>query len=151
MNEMRRNTYEEADLKSVVDEIEAFEAKKEEIMAAARGECGGIAKKIKDLKKRANSELMIPRGPLNALLKTRKLEKKLKDVADNVDEDDIEVFEDMTGQLSFLKPANDDAAKSPAQKAAGKRSEEVDEKQKREHQEGTEVLDSLTTARSTVQ
>ncbi|AVX04309.1 hypothetical protein MXMO3_01784 [Maritalea myrionectae] len=135
------NTYDDDDLKAVVDEIEAFEAKKEEIMAAARGECAGIAKKIKDTKKRAKTELRIPGKPLSALLKTRKLERQIKEVADGVDEDEIEIFEDMTGQFSFLKPANDD--QTPAQAAASQRREEVDEQEEREHEEGEKELNKL--------
>jgi hypothetical protein len=141
MNEMRRNTYEEDDLKSVVEEIEGFEAEKEKIMAEAKGRCAGLSKKIKATKKTAREELLIPSKPLNALLKTRKLEKKLKDVAEGVDEDEVEIFEDMTGQLSFLKPANDD--KSPAQVAASQRRQEADEKEERECAEGEEVLNRL--------
>lgn len=107
MSEQRNVSYEDDDLRQVIDEIETMDAQCETIMARARGEVSGIRAKQKARKKIAAKELGIPRGILLPLLKRRKLEKQIAKVDEGVDDDLAEVYEDARGQLSFLAPVTD--------------------------------------------
>lgn len=142
MTVQRKNSYEEDDLAAVVSQIEEREAAIKSIMAKAMNDAKQERKKIADLKKEAKDSLGIPLGPLGALLKTRKLEREIAAIAEGVADDLVEVFEDMTGQLSFLAPT--DGAKSPSQVAAKRRSTAAEENEAREQQEGGELIDAMT-------
>lgn len=104
----KSNSYEDDDMRSVIDQIETYEAQKAKIMASAMGECAGLSSKIKDVKKQAKDELGIPLKVLNPLLKRRKLEKKIADLSDGVDEDYVEVFEDAVGQFCLFALIEDE-------------------------------------------
>lgn len=143
MNEQRRNSYDDADMKSIVDQIEGKHDEIKKIMSAAAGEAGGIRKKIKNIKAEAK-ELGIPLKPLNALLKQRKLERQLVANADSVDDDYVEVFVDMTGQYSFLNPDKAQAGPTPGQLAAQKRSDDHDAQVAQETAEGEAALNGLS-------
>jgi hypothetical protein len=135
----KKNGYEDSDLKQILDEIEEFEDQKVSIRAKAAGECGGISKKIGNTKGRAK-ELNIPLAALNALLKTRKLERQMDAIAHQVPDDYVEIFDDMTGQFSMFSP---DEGESPAAAAAQRRKTEAQENQEREQEEGAKILDGL--------
>lgn len=141
MTEQRKNSYDEDDLAAVVEQIEGHEATIRTIMAKAMNEAAQYRRKIGDIKKEAKDHLGIPPKPLNALLKTRKHERKILDVADDVPDDFVEIFEDMVGQLSFLAPEKD--GQSPAQVAAQKRRTAAEENEAREQEEGSELIDGL--------
>jgi uncharacterized protein (UPF0335 family) len=104
MTEYRANTYEDDDMLSVIQSIEKLEDEKASIMAAAMGECAGLAEKIKTIKKEAKDDLSIPLKVLNPILKRRKLERKIAAIVEAVDEDFIEVFEDAAGQFCMFSP-----------------------------------------------
>jgi uncharacterized protein (UPF0335 family) len=108
MTEYRQNSYDDDDMRAVIDAIESLEAQKKSIMAAAMGECAGIANKIKVQKKQAKDDLGIPMKVLNPILKRRSLERKIEELTSNVDEDYIEVFEDAVGQFCFFSMVNDE-------------------------------------------
>lgn len=99
-----KNTYSDDDMLSVIQSIEKLEDEKASIMATAMGECAGLSQKIKAIKKEAKDELSIPLKVLNPILKRRKLERKIAAIADAVDEDFIEVFEDAAGQFCMFSP-----------------------------------------------
>lgn len=143
MNEQRRNGYEDEDMKSIVDQIEAKQDEIKKIMSAAAGEVGGVKKRIKVIKDEAK-ELNIPLKPLNALLKQRKLERQLLANAETVDDDFVEVFVNMTGQYSFFSPDNKNEGPTPGQLAAQKRSEAHDAQVAQETAEGEAVLNGLS-------
>lgn len=148
MTEQRKNSFEQADLQQIIDEIEEQEADIASIMGEAMGRVGGVRKTIVNLKTRAREDLKIPGAILSAALKTRKLERQLQKVADSVPDDLAEVWEESSGQFSMFAPANDDEpateAPSPAQRAARKRKAEADANQQQEQREGAEVLETLT-------
>ena len=141
MTEHLPNRYSDEDLKKVIEEIEGFEDEKLSIKAKAAGRCSGIAKRIANAKKVAKS-LGIPKASLNALLKVRKLEQKIRDVAEDVPAAEVEIFEDMTsGQFSFLAPEED--GESPAHVAARQHKAAAEANDAAEQAEGAEVLDGL--------
>lgn len=138
--ELKKNGYEDADFQQVLEEIEALEAERRSITAEAAGRASGIAKKIADVKKTA-TKLNIPRPVLAAVLKQRKLEQQLQDVADSVPDEFAEVYEDAAGQFSFLKPADED--EPPAKTAAKKATKTAAATHHAEQEEGQRVLDEL--------
>lgn len=137
--EQKKNGYEDADLKQQLAAVEALEAEKAEIMAEALGRCSGIAKRIKNEIKTAKA-LGIPTRSFNALRKVRKLEKKLQEAAADVPDDEIELFEDMTGQFSFLQPEDGETASHAAARKATSMSRAAHEA---EQAEGAAALDSI--------
>jgi hypothetical protein len=138
MTEQLRNGYDDDDLRQILEEIEGFEDEKLSVRAEAAGKCSQISKRIANAKKTATN-LGIPKASLNALLKMRKLERQMQDVAGGVPEDEVEVFEDMTGQFSFLAPDTPD--ETAAQVAARKRSAAVEANEDAEQEEGAAVLE----------
>lgn len=101
------NTYDDDDMRDIIDQIEAHEASKKAIIAKAMGECSGLSAKIKELKKTAKDDLSIPLKVLNPILKRRKLERQIDDINEGVDEDFAEVFEDAVGQFCMFAPIED--------------------------------------------
>lgn len=143
MTEQRKNGFEDSDCLQQIDAIEALEAEKLSIMAEAAGRCSGIAKRIQNEIKTAKA-LGIPTKSFKAMLKVRKLERKLEEVAADVPEDEIELFADMTGQFSWLAPEPGDKKPAPAAtRAAKKASAKAKANQEREQEEGAAVLDGL--------
>jgi hypothetical protein len=140
--DQKKNSYEDSDFQQVLDEIEAFEAERRTITAEAAGRSSAIAKKIADAKKTA-TKLKIPRQILSAVLKQRKLEQQLQDLADDVPEDMAEMYLDAAGQFSFLKPEDGEKPKrgaTAATTAAGNASQRAAENSAKE---GGKVLDDL--------
>lgn len=138
--EQKPNGYQDEDLQQIIDEIEGLKDEKTSIMAEAAGRCSGIAKKIANAKKTAKA-LGIPTRSLNALLKVRDLERKIDAASKDVPEDEIELFADMTGQFSFLKPEKGQTA---AQAAATSATEAAAAHHQAEQEAGARVLDELT-------
>lgn len=146
MTEYQTNGYEDDDFRKVLVEIEGYEDEKVSIRAKAAGECGGLAKKIKNTKATAKA-LGIPLSVLGASLKARKLERQLQALADNIPEDLIEVWEDAAGQFSMFKlddgEKDEEPEAPPAKKAARKAKSKAQANQEREQEDGAKVLDEL--------
>ncbi len=140
--DQRRNSYDDDDVQQCLDEIEGLEAQKRTIRAEAAGKCSALSKKIEDVKKTA-VKLNIPKKILTTLLKQRKLEAQLQDLADDVPEDLIELYQEASGQFSWLKP--EEEAVTPAQVAAGAAARRAREKHDEEQAEGERVLDEMVT------
>lgn len=139
----KKNSYEDSDFQQVLDEIEGYEESKRTIRARAAGECSALSKKIEDAKKTA-TKLSIPKKILNTVLKQRKLEEQLQDLANDVPDDMAELYADAAGQFSFLKPEGDEKpAPFKAQSVAQKRAAAAKEAQEAEQEEGKRVLDEM--------
>lgn len=146
MTEQRKNSYEDADFLTVLNEIEEMHDEIETVMASARGKVGGIKTRIKNRIKIADKELQIPPDILRAVLSQRKLERQIQNLAASVKDDLIEVFEDAAGQFSLFAPADDAEAKPAAQAAAEQRKAEIQEVTDREQAEGAAALDELASS-----
>lgn len=147
------NSYDDDDMKALLDVLDEKDAEALEIMASAMGKVAGIRKWQKAEIKRAKDDLGIPTGVLKPLRKMRALEKQMRKVADEVADDLVEVFEDAVGQFSFFAPNDDgvhpasgaavNAEETAAQAAARQRAAAVAEVTEREQAEGEAVLDEL--------
>lgn len=148
MTEQQRNSYADEDFRQIIAEIESHEDDKVSARAEAAGKCSQIAKRIKNTKATAKS-LGIPKSILEAVLKTRKLERKLQEAADEIPEDMVELWEEASGQFSIFAPVADEADEvaepeaTPASKAAKRRKKAAAENQEREQAEGAEILADL--------
>lgn len=144
--EQKKNGFEDSDFRDILNEIEGYVDQQVSIRAKAAGECGGLAKKIKNAKATAKA-LGIPLSVLGASLKTRKLERQMKKIADEIPEDLVEVWLDAAGQFSFFAPAVGDAEEAaPASAAASQRVDEAKAHHEAEQAEGAAVLDELAGA-----
>lgn len=138
--EQKPNRYADEDLQQVLEEIEGLKDEASSIRAEAAGRCSGIAKKIVNAKKTAKA-LGIPTRSLSALLKVRDLERKIEAAAADVPEDEVELYEEMSGQFSWLQPQE---GQSPAQAAASSASAAAAAHHEAEQKAGEEVLKDLT-------
>jgi hypothetical protein len=145
VTEQRKNTFEDEDFRQVIAEIEEADEEAEEIMASARGKVSSIRTRQKNRIKIAKQELQIPSDVLRAVLKQRKLERKLKLLAENVPDDMIEVYEDAAGQFSLFAVGDDEEVPTgnAAQAAARLRKSKIDEVTEREQAEGAAALEEL--------
>lgn len=146
MTEFANQPFEDQDFRDILAEIEDHEENIQSIMSAAMGKAADIRKQIKNAKKRAKAELQIPTAILNASLKTRKLERKLDEIAKDVPEELIELWSDVAGQFSFLAPTEDEEVikDEPVAKRAAKRAKKAAEKRDAaEIEEGGKVLDDM--------
>lgn len=144
--EQKKNSYDDDDMRQLIGEIETLEAEKVSIRAEAAGKCGGVSKKIGNAKGRAK-ELGIPLAILNGLLKTRKLERQIAAAGQGIPDDLAELWEEASGQFSFLAPDGQEPAEpgeTAAQRAARQRKAEADAHQEAEQKAGEEVLKDLT-------
>lgn len=139
--EQKPNGYADEDLQQIIEEIEGLKDEAALIRAESAGRCSGIAKKIVNAKKTAK-QMGIPTRSLNSLLKVRDLERKIDAAAKDVPEDEIELFADMTGQFSFLKP---ELGQTAAQAAASAATSAAAAHQQAEQEAGARVLDDLVT------
>lgn len=137
--EQKKNGYEDSDFQQILDEIEGLEAEKVSIRADAAGKCSQITKRIENAKK-TGKNLGIPTQTLTTVLKTRRLERQIKDLADGVPDDEVELYLDAIGQFSFLKPEKGQTASQAAASAA---STKAAAHQQAEQEEGAKVLDGL--------
>jgi hypothetical protein len=144
MPKYETNGYEDDDFRKILAEIEGYEDDKASIRDKAAGECGGLAKKIKNAKATAKA-LGIPLSVLGASLKSRKLERQLQAIADDIPEDLIEVWEDAAGQFSMFAPkADEQQEEAPVAKKAARRAKTAAQaNQEAEQEEGSRVLDEL--------
>lgn len=142
----RANGYEDDDLRQMIAEIEEMDDEAEELMASARGKVQNVRKRQKNRKKEAKA-LGIPSKLLATLLKQRKLERQLQALADDMPDDEIELYADASGQFSFLAPEPDEPETvTPAQRAARKAAKAAAENEQAEQEEGARVLDDLAGA-----
>ena len=138
--EQLRNSFEDEDLKRVVEEHEADDERIEEIMASARGKASKIREEQKRRKKMARIELRIPTPLFDAIVKDRKLDKQKKRNAESIPDDMLELFSDSIGQLSFLKPQHGETASQAAAREVLAQAQEAHEA---EQSEGQAALDEL--------
>ena len=146
--EQKRNGYEDDDMRQLLTEIEDLEQEKVTIRMEAAGKSSGVSKKIKAAKGRARS-LGIPLAILDGLLKTRRLERQIKAAAETIPDDLAELWEEASGQFSFLAPAGEEPLEpgdTAAQAAARQHAEEAKQRQEAELEEGDAVLKDLTGA-----
>jgi hypothetical protein len=78
------------------------------------------------------------------VLKQRKLEQKMKDLASTVPDDLIEVFEDASGQFSLFKAADGEVSKPSAQAAAEQQAAAVQAATDADAEVGAAFFDQLT-------
>lgn len=138
-----KNGYDDDDFLAVLQELEELDDEAESIMATARGKVSGIRTRQKNRIKIAKQELMIPSDVLGAVRRQRKLERKLKLLAESVADDMIEVYEDAAGQFSLFRPDDGVPAKPAAQTAAEQRKAEIAAVTEREQAEGEKALAEL--------
>lgn len=143
MSKPPRNSYDNDDLKSVVEEIEGFISNENAAKAEAKKT---REREVKTAKNRAK-QLNIPNDILTAQLKERDLDRKTEakraKIVGSVKEDNLELFEESSGQLSWFK-IDDDAPKvSATQAAIDRRKQEIQAKTDAEQTEGEEVLEEL--------
>ena len=141
--ELRRNGYDDDDFRSVISEMEEMDEEAEHLMSTARGKVQNIRKRQKNRVKIAKAELGIPSDVLNAVLKQRKLERKLEKLASEISEDMIEVYEDASGQFSLFHTDDGEPQVTAAQAAARKATEQAREAHEAEQSEGGAVLDEM--------
>jgi SpoVK/Ycf46/Vps4 family AAA+-type ATPase len=88
-------------LKGYVTSIEAQDAEIKAIMDAAAKACQPFIDEIKAIKKAAAVN-MIPKKPLNAKLAERKLLRKAEGVTDALNDDQKEIFAEISAKLGDL-------------------------------------------------
>lgn len=143
MTEQQRNGYDDDDFRQVIQEIEEADDEAESIMATARGKVSGIRTRQKNRIKIAKQELQIPSDVLRAVLRQRKLERKLKLLADSVADDLVEVYVDAAGQFSLFAPEDGAPVLTAAQAAAEQRRDEIARITEQEQAEGEAALAEL--------
>ena len=144
-SEYRRNSYADEDFRQVISEMEEMDEEAEHLMSTARGKVQNIRKRQKNRIKIAKAELGIPDDVLKAVLKQRKLERKLEALASEISDDHIEVYEDASGQFGLF--ASPDGEQVPAaQAAARKAAEQAREAHEAEQAEGERALNELAAA-----
>jgi predicted transcriptional regulator len=143
MTKFKPKEYDEDDLRTVLEEIERLDAEQRTIRAESAGRCSAIAKKIEDAKKTA-TKLKIPKKLLSTLIKQRKLEQQLQDLADDVPEELAEIYEEESGQFSLFVPEKGEKAKPAAKTAATRAAGRARAHSASEQREGGRILDELT-------
>lgn len=136
---MKKNSWEDDDFRQIVDEIEEMEDERADVKAEAASKSLNISNRIKNRKTQAKA-LGIPLTVLGAVLKQRKLERQLSEIAKSIPDDDIELYEDASGQFGWLPPVD---GLSPAQVAAKQVREDSDRRHEAEQDEGARVLEEL--------
>jgi uncharacterized protein (UPF0335 family) len=137
MAELRRNGYSDEDLAQLVERREAAQqaAKDEKDAAAAK-----LKRQLKMIDAEAKS-VGVAIKPFHKICRVRKLEKELAAEVETVGATDIELFADMHGQMSFLKPEKPgDTATDVAIRRA--REQSAEDKAK-EQAEGAAALNEL--------
>lgn len=137
------NSYEDEDFQTVLSELDEMDEEVEAILASARGTVSAIRKRQQNRIKIADKELRIPPSLVRAVRKQRNLERQIAGIAENLQDDMVELFADAAGQFSFLKPDEEHPQDNAAQVAARQRQAEIDKVTSEEQAEGAEVLDEL--------
>lgn len=145
--DQKKNGFEADDFRQVLAELEEMDDEAKEISASAAGKVSAIRKRQQNKLKIAKAELNIPSSLMRRVLKQRKIERQLQALADDVPEDEIELYADASGQFSFLAPDADEGEApevvTPAQRAARRAAKAAADNAEAEQQEGAEVLDGL--------
>lgn len=138
------NGYEDEDFRTVLAELDEMDEEAEAILASARGKVSAIRKRQLNRIKIADQELRIPPSLVRAVRKQRKLERQLAGIAENLQDDMVELYADAAGQFSFLKPDAEHPQDNAAQVAARQRQAEIDAATEADAEAGAEVFDQLT-------
>lgn len=138
------NSYDNDDLKAIVEEIEGFiDDEKSTIKAAKQLR----QSEVKKAKKRAK-DLNIPNDILVATIAERKLDRETSErrseIVGKVKEDHLELFEESSGQLSWFKPDSKSPKRSATQEEVERRRAAIQARTDAEQAEGAAVLDDLT-------
>jgi hypothetical protein len=128
--------YTDEDLAQVNQRLDDAEKKRDDAILKAKDAYKRTIKVIEAEAKQVN----ILMRPLKAARKVQRLEREIEAATARVKDDEIEVFTDMLGQMSFLPPTGDE---TPGEAAARKRSEKIAETTASEQIEGAAVLDGL--------
>lgn len=137
MTEFLKNSASDEDVLAIVEEIEQAYATESEAKAEASK---NRKREVQAAENRGKSLGILPES-LKAVLAVRKLQKQIEARVDKLPPNQVEVFEDYLGQLSFLKPAAKDEA--PAKVAARRTKKRIQETTAAEQEEGAKVLDEL--------
>jgi hypothetical protein len=138
--EQKRNSWSDEDLEQLVQ-------RRDEAMQEERDAKEAASDKRKRAIKIIEAEAKnvgVPLKSFRKLVKVRDLEAKLKAEVETLPEDEIEVFADMQGQLSFLKPVK--IGETAAQVAARLRTDEIARITEQEQAEGEAALAELAGA-----
>jgi uncharacterized protein (UPF0335 family) len=90
-----------AKLRGYLDRIAEVQAEIDKIMENAKAACSPLREDIDEIRKEAN-EAGFARKELNTLIRKERLERKLERVAENLDEEQKERYEDMLHALGAL-------------------------------------------------
>jgi len=137
--EQRRNSFDDQDLAQIIERIEAAKAKEAETKATAAADRKRTIKVIEAEAKNVG----IPLKSLRKTLKVRALQQKIEAEVEGVPDSEIEVFYDMQGQSSWLKPDEGSKAKSDVQVAAERRIAAIQKITDEEAKAGTDALNQL--------
>jgi hypothetical protein len=96
------NGYDSDVVESLVDEIEAEQAKIDAIMDDAKAKCATHSDAIKDLKKAANEEHGIPRKEFNAILSKRRYLQKAENADAKLSDEQKSEFMKLEEALGML-------------------------------------------------
>lgn len=135
--EQKRNGYSDEDLAQINQKLDEADEKRDEAVKKARENYKRTIKVIEAEAKAVN----VLMGPLKAARKIQKLERQIEATTGNVKEDEIEVFTDMLGQMSFLPPA--DHGETPGEVAARQRKEAIAEATARGQAEGAAMFKKM--------
>lgn len=131
--------YSDEDLSQINQRLDEAEKKRDEAIQKAKD---AYKRTVKMIEAEAKQVGVLMR-PLKAARKVQRLEREIEAATNRVKDDEIEVFTDMLGQMSFLPPAKDE---TPGEIAARKRAEKIAETTAREQAEGADVLNGLAGA-----
>jgi hypothetical protein len=135
--EFLKNSASDEDVQAIVEEIEQAFATE----TAAKAEASKNRKReVQAAENRAKSLGILPES-LKTTLAVRKLQAQIEARVGKLPPNQIEVFEDYIGQLSFLKPEAE--GDTPAKTAAKKAKKRIAETTASEQKEGAKVLDQV--------
>ncbi len=137
------NGYDDDDFRTVLAELDEMDEEAEEILASARGKVSAIRKRQQNRIKIADKELNIPPSLVRAVRKQRKLERQIAGIAEDLQDDMVELYADAAGQFTFLKPDEEHPQDNAAQVAARQRQAEIQKVTDEEAAAGAEALDQL--------
>lgn len=131
--------YSDDDLAQINQRLDEAEEKRDEAIKKAKDTYKRTVKVIEAEAKGLN----ILMRPLKAARKVQRLEREIEAATGRVKDDEIEVFTDMLGQMSFLPPTDGESA---GEVAAKKRAERIAKVTAEEQAQGAAVLDEMAGA-----
>lgn len=137
------NGFDDDDFRTVLSELDEMDDEAETILATARGKVSAIRKRQSNRIKIADKELNIPPSLVRAVRKQRKLERQIAGIAEDLQDDMVELFADAAGQFSFLKPDEEHPTDNAAQVAARQRQADIQKITDEEQQAGADALNQL--------